>query len=150
MIREKFLKVREKSWEIDILKKKQRDSYNKFEGRKNHLGSLCSQRCFPKWRTKIYHSQYPNGNDGCKERLAAATTSDISYFSGPRYFNFIREKSANFDNTGNGCGNHECMNKSVCCSTFRFKIFLLEGITKSVKLFHVTMWRKKFTSVRHM
>ena len=32
--------------------------------------------------------------------------------------------------------------KSVCCSAFRFKIFLLERITKSVKLFHITTSRK--------
>ena len=35
------------------------------------------------------------GNDGCKEKVAAATTSDISYYFGQGYFNFIQEKSDN-------------------------------------------------------
>ena len=46
---------------------------------------------------KTHHSLSKNGDGDCKERLAVATTSEISYYFGQGYFNFIGEKSDSFE-----------------------------------------------------
>ena len=43
-------------------------------------------------RLKTYQSKVMGGKDGCKERLEAATISDILHSFGQGKFTFIREK----------------------------------------------------------